>query len=507
MTEGLDDGSYIQKDMAGPCWLPLDDMIDVENYQNGFDLNPLSKQESKTEQFWGDMIKFDPNPQASQLEIKKEELTGDSNATDDSESMHNTSQTGSSPDDHNNCGDGYVGVDHKSKNIKKKRRLKGNDLISSIQHDPIFSQHSELLDKRLDDNSRKRMMQKIRNRISAQESRDRRKVYIEAMEAENKELMVENLGLREIISDLKTKNKNLIQKFEELSTTNEAPSLENRSEHNTSPPNEYTMEAEIITRQKLPSPGMDWKVGTLFVVCLVCASAMMPTNFQSNIKDVKQNAIMPLLTARRPVKLQDNTQALAKVQDMCKPFCAQQCRNIEEVYSKEYYETARQVHNIIPSLYGMAKGTRGNQDFAGSDGDDVSAYLNFNGDSQETPNASYNMNDTIINGKNLYRNTSTGLVQRFEEFRKPRIRTLLCSSAVEVRDDFDDNNGPAGYFKDGQLINLIIPKNKIQEISAEPSSQGERVRQNQDATGYLGLMAEIQNSQELQGSPQKINSV
>jgi hypothetical protein len=240
LTEGLDDGSYIQKDMAGPCWLPLDDMIDVENYQNGFDLNPLSKQESKTEQFWGDMIKFDPNPQASQLEIKKEEISGDSNATDDSESINNTSQTGSSPDDLHNSGDGYLGIDHKSKNIKKKRRLKGNDLISSIQHDPIFSQHSELLDKRLDDNSRKRMMQKIRNRISAQESRDRRKVYIEAMEAENKELMQENLGLREIISELKTKNKNLIQKFEELSTTKEGSSLENRSEHNSSPPAEYT---------------------------------------------------------------------------------------------------------------------------------------------------------------------------------------------------------------------------------------------------------------------------
>jgi hypothetical protein len=251
---------------------------------------------------------------------------------------------------------------------------------------------------------------------------------------------------------------------------------------------------------------MDWKVGTLFVVCLVCASAMMPTNFQSNIKDVKQNAIMPLLTARRPGQFQDNTHALTKVQEMCKPFCAQQCRKVEEVYRKEYYETARQVHNIIPSLYGMAKGTQGNQDYADSNRDDVTAYLNFNNDSQETPNASYNMNDTIINGRNLYRNTSTGLVQRFEEFRKPRVRTLLCSSAVEVRDDFD-NNGPPGYFKDGQLINLIIPKNKIQEISAEPSSQGERVRQNQDATGYLGLMAEVQNSQELEGMPRKINSV
>jgi len=486
--------------MAVPSWLPLDDMIDIENYETtGFDLELSRKQESKQDQFWDDMVKFEGTSQ--EIGVKKEELTGDSNPEDYSDSLNN-SQTGPSSDDHQLYGDGSLGIDHKSKNIKKKRRLKGNDLISSIQHDPVFSQHMELLDKRLDDNGRKRMMQKIRNRISAQESRDRRKVYIEAMEAENHQLAKENLDLRDMVSLLKQQNQNLMLKCEELSTTKEGSSIENHSEHDSE-----NIQETVIGRRNLPSPGMDWKVGTLFVIGLVCASAMMPANFQSQIKDVKQNAIVPLLTARRPVQLQDNTQALTKVQDMCRPFCKQQCRSAEEIYYKEYYETARQVHKIIPSLYGIAKNQ--NQKASRADStEDVSAYLNFeNDDSQETPNSSYNMGDRIVGEQNLYQNNTTGLVQRYEEFQKPRVRTLLCSSAVEVRDEFDESDPRESYFKDGQMINLIIPKNKIREISAEPSSQGERVRQNTDATGYLGLMAEIQNSQELEGSQRVISQV
>lgn len=503
LTEGLDDGSSFQKDMEGPCWLPLDDMIDVTNYQgDGFDLDLLRKQTSQEDQFWGDLIKIEGPSEP--IQIKQEEATAESNINYDSESLNN-SQTGPNSEDQLGSGE-YFGIDHKSKNIKKKRRLKGNDLISSIQHDPVFSQHRELLDKRLDDSGRKRMMQKIRNRISAQESRDRRKLYIDQMIAENRELAQENLTLREMVSQLKTKNESLMQKCEELSTTKEGSSIENRSEHDSTPPTEGIDEPQIF-RQKLPSPGMDWKVGTLFVIGLVCASAMMPANFQSNIKDVKQNAIVPLLTGRRPVNLHENTQAFSKVQDICKPFCKQQCRTNEEIHYKEYYETARQVHKIIPSLHGIANNQNQKANRA-DDNEDVAAYLNFENDnSQDSPNASYSMGDRIENEQNLYQNNSTGLVQRFEQFQKPQVRTLLCNSAVEVRDELDERVPKESYFKDGQIINLIIPKNKIQEISAEPSSQGERVRQNKDATGYLALMAEIQTSQEFEGSQKKISQV
>jgi len=99
----------------------------------------------------------------------------------------------------------------------------------------VFSQHAELLDNRLDDLSRKRMMQKIRNRISAQESRDRRKNYIEKLEAENNVIKNENTTLKEHIKQLKEENFALLEKVDQMSTTRECDSESNVSSILTKP--------------------------------------------------------------------------------------------------------------------------------------------------------------------------------------------------------------------------------------------------------------------------------
>jgi len=104
----------------------------------------------------------------------------------------------------------------------------------------VFSQHAELLDNRLDDLSRKRMMQKIRNRISAQESRDRRKNYIEKLEAENNVIKNENTTLKEHIKQLKEENFALLEKVDQMSTTRECDSESNPSNDNPKPVREET---------------------------------------------------------------------------------------------------------------------------------------------------------------------------------------------------------------------------------------------------------------------------
>jgi regulator of replication initiation timing len=70
----------------------------------------------------------------------------------------------------------------------------------------MFSNHEELFDENMDDVARKKMMQKIRNRISAQESRDRRKVQFSSLEEENIALTKENDQLKRKLSDLERKN-------------------------------------------------------------------------------------------------------------------------------------------------------------------------------------------------------------------------------------------------------------------------------------------------------------
>lgn len=209
-------------------------------------------------------------------------------------------------------------------------------------------------------------MQKIRNRISAQESRDRRKIYIETIEQENTILKQENSVLRETLKKIRSENIILTQEVQkqkdQISTTHEEiDSIDNSNTDNTAPPQRQPNQS--ITRQRLGSPGMDWKVGTLFVICMVCASTIIPNNsFTSEIKNVKTNSIVPLnllntgnAKASAGVKQSPTNQQVFKqsrMNDLCAPYCKDQCAKNEEEMYKKYYETARKVHEFIPSLYG-----------------------------------------------------------------------------------------------------------------------------------------------------------
>ena len=71
------------------------------------------------------------------------------------------------------------------------------------------------------------MMQKIRNRISAQESRDRRKVYIDSLETENRILIENNQLLKDKIEKLESEKLSLVLKSENAASTKAGESLDN----------------------------------------------------------------------------------------------------------------------------------------------------------------------------------------------------------------------------------------------------------------------------------------
>jgi len=71
-------------------------------------------------------------------------------------------------------------------------------------------------------------------------------------------------------------------------------------------------------------------------------------------------------------------------------------------------------------------------------------------------------------------------VSRFDQMKStiPGVKTLFCNSAIEV----NDNNGG---FEEGQLINLVIPKNNIHHISSNPENDKVNKKDMED-NGYLG---------------------
>ena len=105
----------------------------------------------------------------------------------------------------------------------KKKRLRGEDLITSLKRNPMFKDHEELFQQNLDDLSRKKLMQKIRNRVSAQESRDRRKAQFGELADKTFGLQKENMQLKSELEsskqenkELRKENRNLREKIEEL---------------------------------------------------------------------------------------------------------------------------------------------------------------------------------------------------------------------------------------------------------------------------------------------------
>ena len=179
ISDNLETNEVINRNINSSFWFPIDSCLDTNDYVINSNLGDAENLEhnNQHEELDNLFVKIEDHDESSMI---KEEALSFQSSNDNYNETHDISKHG--------C----PGVSINSKNTKKKRRLKGHELIISIKQDPVFSKHQELLDKKLDDMSRKRMMQKIRNRISAQESRDRRKVYIDDLEKENSLLRQEN---------------------------------------------------------------------------------------------------------------------------------------------------------------------------------------------------------------------------------------------------------------------------------------------------------------------------
>lgn len=91
---------------------------------------------------------------------------------------------------------------------KSKRIMKREQAKKRTKEKVPIEEKSEDLDS-LSEKDKKRMQQKIRNRMSAQQSRDRKKVYMVNLEQQNSVLISENTLLKQDIMFLKQENEQL----------------------------------------------------------------------------------------------------------------------------------------------------------------------------------------------------------------------------------------------------------------------------------------------------------
>ncbi|KAJ2989792.1 hypothetical protein HDV02_004773 [Globomyces sp. JEL0801] len=97
----------------------------------------------------------------------------------------------------------------------------------------VSEQKNSGLRKRKRNNSDKQTLRKIKNRQSAQESRDKQKLYIKTLETTNATLIKSNEVLVSSIEQLKLQNKDLLQKFAAilglLNSANSSTNFSNRT--------------------------------------------------------------------------------------------------------------------------------------------------------------------------------------------------------------------------------------------------------------------------------------
>lgn len=109
------------------------------------------------------------------------------------------------------------GASNRSKRVVKRQRAKvrgKEDESEAVRK--LKEQRNQLLDqsKDLSEAERKRMQQILRNRISAQQSRDRKKVLLTHIERRNNDLVEENEKLRGKIEELSRENRYLREQLE-----------------------------------------------------------------------------------------------------------------------------------------------------------------------------------------------------------------------------------------------------------------------------------------------------
>lgn len=211
-----------------------------------------------------------------------------------------------------------------------KRREKRNNRVNLRKDDFDYNEYiREEMKKHDTDNMpesvKKHMIQKIRNRMSAQRSRIRAKTFQETIEKENNRLKTRNNELKKQVECLEAENHQLRKRIEVLESSVTTASLSEEEKSDSS---------EIFrSRDKVKS--FNLQKASLFMILAVICIAVFPSGMGVDDSN-KRLGGFPMLGSSLP----QMTKQLKTIDDICRTYCEKQnllCK--EQMYVNDSYSS------------------------------------------------------------------------------------------------------------------------------------------------------------------------
>lgn len=203
----------------------------------------------------------------------------------------------SSPDDSI-----YV-IPQKTKKIEKKTKKDDFDYKKYINEEL-----RRLNAENLEGKAKKRLIQKIRNRMSAQRSRQRNKSILENLKHENELLKNQNNSLLDNLKSFKNENEYLKEQVTILRQYK-------KSYSSTDNDDEKSHISEEFNRENKRRGSTPLFKNFLFISLMVVAIVFNPERSLQN--NVKMGGMIPLLSTKLP----KSVKSLQKLDDICKDYC------------------------------------------------------------------------------------------------------------------------------------------------------------------------------------------
>ena len=179
--------------------------------------------------------------------------------------------------------------------VRYRKNSRGRKVDDFDYNSKIQEELDKMGDEAKDPSLKRKLIQKIRNRLSANRSRFRSKVQMQNLCNENKALKKVNKELQEELENITNENKKLVKKLFKNNTVDSSPVVEIE---------------EVPIKREEPKSEINYFKNMFFITAILLTFVLLPTGSDDK---VKIGGAVPLLSLKKPISKIRN----ATIRELC----------------------------------------------------------------------------------------------------------------------------------------------------------------------------------------------